>query len=113
MPKSPATKTSKTSPVRSGGKKVKVKQKTAPLSKEIHALVRTTDLIKRRSGKLARASSAIGHAAGHIHQGVEHLHSTAAETHNEIRAIGKRTSRKASGEHKPFLVVGIGASAGG
>jgi two-component system CheB/CheR fusion protein len=91
-----------------------VKGKGKSLSSEIHEMADKMRLVKQKSGKLARESSEVRRAADTVHEGVERVHRTAEAAHTEIRSM----SRSAEGKKEPvpkkaFLVVGIGASAGG
>lgn len=70
-------------------------------------------LVKQTSGRLAQKSSEVSRAADTVHQRVDRVHHAADATHAEIRSMGKATTQKKETAKKAFLIVGIGASAGG
>jgi len=80
----------------------------------MHAVADKLNLAKQTSGKLARKSSQLRRDADTVHQGVERVHESAEATHKEIRNMARPSSDKQeTTSKKAFLVVGIGASAGG
>jgi two-component system CheB/CheR fusion protein len=113
MSKSSRAKVGKSDRKKAAAKKQQQKQKPDSLTKEIHGIAKAANLVKRKSGKLAEASATIERKVGGLHQGAERLHSTVRDTEDEIHSVSRKATGTESSEEKPFLVAGIGASAGG
>src|SRR5215469_15289114 len=114
MPKSKRGKKAFKKLNRSAYRKAPRKRKQGSLRQEILDFADQLARVKQKSGKLASKSSELRLAADTVHQGVERVHETAEATHNELRNMTRSAGRKKEEKAKQaFLVVGIGASAGG
>lgn len=90
------------------------KRKGNSLTREVYDVVDQLSRVKKKSGRLAQKSSDLRRAADTIHEGVERVHETAEATHNELRNMTRSVqTKKSANDKKAFLIVGIGASAGG
>jgi two-component system, chemotaxis family, CheB/CheR fusion protein len=84
------------------------------LQGDVREIVVRTSVAQRKAALLAKESQALRESVDTVHHGIEHLHQSVDEAHQEIGAV--RAGPKGRGEvatRKSFLVVGIGASAGG
>jgi two-component system, chemotaxis family, CheB/CheR fusion protein len=71
-------------------------------------------MAKRKAAVVARRSQTLREAVDTVHHGIEHVHPGVDEAHKEIGAArAARKDRGGAARRKSFLVVGIGASAGG
>jgi len=89
-------------------------KKTGGLNQQLHAVSNQASLAKQKSASLARQSQHLLRAAHSLHQGIELTHESVDEAHHEIEDLGQSPPATRSGpSNKSFLVVGVGASAGG
>jgi two-component system CheB/CheR fusion protein len=92
-------------------RKAAAKRNSPWLSKSIHEVAGEANLAKQKIGKLVQQSSELQRAADAVHRRAEKVH---GNTHEARKKIRNRTTGANKEDGKDgFMVVGVGASAGG
>jgi two-component system, chemotaxis family, CheB/CheR fusion protein len=90
------------------------RNKSGALKEQFHDVTDTARVAEKKSARLARESKHLLEAAQSLHEGIETVHHNVDKTHHDIEELGMRRPAKPTPRPgKSFLVVGVGASAGG
>jgi two-component system CheB/CheR fusion protein len=86
---------------------------SASLKSSIEALRKTSSSGRQTAASVRKRSKGIHEAVKSVEKTAEAVHLKIRKTEARVAEAGKQTEAGAKKTHKPFLIVGIGASAGG